>query len=55
MPMKLVTMLCEDGTHLLNRRRVNFITSAEMSGPVAVNDRQQAGHLAKHGLIGHRI
>jgi hypothetical protein len=26
-----------------------------MSGPVALNDRQQAGHLGEHGLIGHRM
>ena len=38
--MELLPILCEDGAHLPNRRRVNFVTSAEMSGPIAVNDRQ---------------
>jgi len=32
-------MLCKDGAHLLNRRRVNVVSSAEMSSPVAVDDR----------------
>jgi hypothetical protein len=26
-----------------------------MRSPVAVNDRQQAGHLGEHGLVGHRM
>ena len=50
-----LTMLGEDGTHLLNQECVNFVVGAEMGGPVAVNDGQQAGHLSKHGLVSHRI
>ena len=42
--------------HLLNREQVNFVSDTEKSGPVALNDGQQAGHLSNnHGLVGHRI
>ena len=46
-------MLNEDGAHAVNGERVNLVARAEMSGPVALNDRQQAGHLGEHGLVGH--
>ena len=42
-----LAMLSENGAHLVNRRRVNFLSNAEMGAPVALNDRQQAGHLSK--------
>ena len=48
-------MLGEDGAHLVNGERVNLVAGAEMSGPVTLNDRQQAGHLGEYGLVGHRM
>lgn len=48
-------MLSKDSTHLLNRKRINFVASAEMGAPVALNDGQQTGHLGKHRLVGHSI
>jgi hypothetical protein len=48
-------MLGEDGAHLVNSERVNLVAGVEMSGPVALNDRQQAGHLGEHRLVGHRM
>jgi len=48
-------MLGEYGAHLVNGERVDLVARAEMSGPVALNDRQQAGHLGEHGLVGHRM
>ena len=35
-----------DRTHLLNPERVNFAFDIEMSGRVARNDSQPAGHLS---------
>ena len=48
-------MLGEYGAHLVNSERVNLVAGVEMRSPVAVNDRQQAGHLGEHGLVGHRM
>jgi hypothetical protein len=48
-------MLGKDGMHLLNRKRVNFVSNTEMSAPVALHDSQQAGHLSDYGLVGHRM
>ena len=48
--IELLTMLGEDGTHLLNGERVDFVASAQMGGPIAFNDGQQTGHL---GFVGH--
>jgi hypothetical protein len=51
--MELLTMLGEDGTHLLNGERVDFVASAQMGSPIAFNDGQQTSHLGEHGFVGH--
>ena len=32
---------------------INLIAGTEMTGPVALNDREQTGHLNKKRLVGH--
>jgi uncharacterized membrane protein len=51
--MEPLTMLGKDGTHPLNRERVDVAASAQMGGPIAFNDGQQTGHLGEHGFVGH--
>jgi len=43
----------ENSAHLMRGECINLIAGTKMTGPVALNDREQTGHLNKYRLVGH--